>query len=196
MPGTWFVGDTHFGHLKVAQIRGFESAAEHDDVIFSKWTRQVRDGDTVFVLGDISSGSSGGEDHALSILENLPGHKHLICGNHDSISSIHRNGYKKQAYWFRVFDSIRDYGRIRIEGADILLSHYPYASSGDGPGRGEPRYMQFRLPDLGGYLIHAHTHHAHPTSGSSTGREYCVSWDAHRRLVNLGDIAAWIKEES
>lgn len=111
MPGTWFVGDTHFGHLKVAQIRGFESAAEHDDVIFSKWTRQVRDGDTVFVLGDISSGSSGGEDHALSILENLPGHKHLICGNHDSISSIHRNGYKKQAYWFRVFDSIRDYGK-------------------------------------------------------------------------------------
>lgn len=113
------------------------------------------------------------------------------------MSSIHRNGYKKQAEWLQVFDSVQQFGRVRVEKQDILMSHYPYVHQGDGPGRNAlgGRYLEYRLPDMGIPLIHAHTHHLNPFDGSTFGREICVSWDAWGRLVNYGDIAKWIKEE-
>lgn len=197
MPAQWFIGDLHFGHEKVAGIRGFDSTPKHDLHIMRKWEKQVHRDDTVWVLGDISGGSKVGEELALSILASLPGHKHLIAGNHDSVSSIHRNGFKKQAEWLKVFDSVQQFSRVRVEREDILMSHYPYALQGDGPGRGygEGRYLEYRLRDTGMRLIHAHTHHTDPYSGSTNRREICVSWDAWGRLVNYGDIAKWIKEE-
>lgn len=194
MPAIWFIGDTHFGHAKVAEIRGFPDVKAHDDAVASRWLKQVKFDDTVYVLGDISSGSTTGELHALDILMFLPGRKRLIAGNHDSVSSIHRGVSRHARQYGDVFESVNDYGRVRIEGRDVLMSHYPYITQGDGPDRGEARYAQWRLPDLGNLLIHAHTHHTDPFSGSPTGREMCVSWDAWRRLVNLGDVARWIKE--
>lgn len=194
MPARWFIGDLHFGHEKVALIRGFDSTETHDVAIVKKWNRQVQEDDEVFVLGDISGGSARGEDYALTLLATLPGIKHLTAGNHDSVSSIHRDGYKKQERWRGVFASIRDFGRIRVEGRDVLLSHYPYLSQGEGPGRKpEIRYAQYRLTEQGLPLVHAHTHHTDPFDGSPSGLEMCVSWDAWRRLVNYGDIAQWIK---
>lgn len=191
MPGTWFVGDLHFGHAKVALIRGFHEPELHDETIRHKWMRQVREDDTVYVLGDLSGGSRQGEYRALGILSGLPGKKRLIAGNHDSIAGIHRRPSPHVDLFRDVFEQIHDYGRIRIDGRTIMLSHYPYLTSGDGPGRGEARYGQYRLPDMGDMLIHAHTHHYSATGGSATGRELCVSWDAWRRLVNIGDIATW-----
>jgi calcineurin-like phosphoesterase family protein len=193
MPATWFIGDLHFGHEKVSQIRGFADTNEHDAAIIAKWRRQVQTDDHVFVLGDISSGARQGELAALSILATLPGRKTLIAGNHDSVSSIHRQQSPHALHFATVFDTVRDYSRIRVEREDVLLSHYPYASQGDGPGRGEMRYGQWRLPDLGGRLVHAHTHNTDPYNGSLTRREMCVSWDAWRRMVNFGDIARWVK---
>lgn len=193
MPGTWFIGDTHFGHQKVSEIRGHRSTDAHDDAIRNKWVRQVHPEDVVYVLGDISSGRTDGEARALRILAGLPGHKRLIAGNHDSIAGIHRRPSPHVAEFRAVFEDIHDFSRIRVEGRDVLLSHYPYASQGDGPGRFGSRYGQYRLPDQGAHLIHAHTHASHPTEGSYVGRELCVSWDAWRRLVNIGDIAKWLK---
>lgn len=197
MPATWFIGDLHFGHTRVAEIRGYGSEEAHDRAIATKWDRQVQPDDTVWVLCDISSGRAEAEQYALDLISTLHGHKHLIAGNHDSVSSIHRNGYKKQGEWLRVFDSVQQFGRARVEKEDILMSHYPYALQGDGPGRGngEGRYLEYRLRDTGMRLIHAHTHHTDPYSGSTNRREICVSWDAWGRLVNYGDMAKWIKEE-
>lgn len=194
MPGTWFIGDTHFGHQKVSEIRGFADTPAHDEAIVRRWERQVGPDDLVYVLGDISGGSRTGEADALDIISHLPGHKILISGNHDSVSSIHRKRSPHLSWFREVFEDIKDFSRIRVQGQDVLLSHYPYWSQGDG-GRANPRYSQYRLPDLGSRLIHAHTHHTSPTEGSFTGREICVSWDAWRRMVNIGDIAKWIHEE-
>lgn len=193
MPATWFIGDLHFGHWKVAELRGFRDVESHDAAIKKRWDRQVQSGDVVHIIGDLSSGSSTGERHALEILSTLPGRKRLTTGNHDSISGIHRSPSPHTRQFREVFETIHDHGRIRINRESIMLSHYPYASQGDGPGRGEARFDQYRLPDLGARLIHAHTHHDHPTSGSVTGRELCVSWDAWRRLVNIGDVQKWIE---
>lgn len=196
MPATWFIGDPHFGHERVAAIRGYAEPGLHDETILHKWRRQVSEDDVVYVLGDLSGGAPVAERRALGLLSGLPGHKRLIAGNHDSIAGIHRKPSPNTEMFREVFEQIHDYGRIRSEGKQILLSHYPYAAQGDGPGRGEARYLQFRLPDLGAHLIHAHTHHFSATSGSITGRELCVSWDAWRRLVSMGDVAKWLAESS
>lgn len=183
---TWFTGDPHFGHEKVAALRGFDSTEEHDTAIVNKWTKQVNDSDVVYVLGDLSSGSRTGERYALNIIAALPGRKRLIAGNHDSISGIHRKVSPHTPLFQQVFEAIHDFGRVRIDGKDVLLSHYPYT----GDHTEEPRFDQFRLKDKGAPLIHAHTHSQVRRQGSSI----CVSWEAWGRLVNLGDIQQLWKE--
>lgn len=204
MSRRFWVADLHLGHPKVAEIRGYEETFSHDARIMDQLFSTSRD-DVVWVLGDISSGKPEHEERALNLLREVPAQLHLIAGNHDSVSSIHRQGYKKQREWLEVFDSIQQFGRIKLGGHHILMSHYPYARSGDGPGREGSRYAEFRLPDVGAPLIHGHTHQTTPHMGVNdtaylmglpvdlTDRQqYCVSWDVHRRLVTEKDLNDWI----
>lgn len=199
----YWIADLHLGHAKVAEIRGFDSVDEHDDAILSQ-LYDLTSGDMLWVLGDISSGKPGDEDNALYALSKkfMRAQVHLIAGNHDSVSSTHRQGYKKQREWLETFDSIQQFGRVKIGGKQVLQSHYPYARSGDGPGRGEARYNEFRLPDVGMPLIHGHTHQPYPHAtpvregqnhpGMPDLQQYCVSWDVHRRLVTEADLNKWV----
>lgn len=176
MGATYFTGDLHLGHQKVAEIRGFDSVEDHDQAVLESLDRVTRKDSRLYVLGDISCGGVEDEDRALELLGPLRGQVHLIAGNHDSVSSFHRNGWKSQSKYLEVFDSVRDFARIRLAGRRVMLSHYPYASQGDGPGRGAMRYEEIRLPDVGNYLIHAHTHHTE-IANPDHPRQFCVSWD-------------------
>ena len=208
-----WIADLHLGHSSVAKRRGFETSEDHDSVIASQLSG-LNSGDEVWVLGDISSGKPEDEDYALATLQNITmfvGVRfHLIAGNHDSVSSIHRNGFKKQAAWLDVFDSIQQFGVVKISRKHVLMNHYPYAKSGDGPGRGTGRYLNFRMPEMGMPLIHGHTHQGTPHNPSyydlsdeqdGSGnvqmgwdtQQFCVSWDAHRRLVTEQDLNQWIE---
>ena len=62
------IADTHFGHANIIKYcnRPF-----------------IKSDDTVFHLGDVGIGS---QDYMKSIVSQLNGHKHLICGNHDTYS--------------------------------------------------------------------------------------------------------------
>lgn len=146
----WFTSDLHFGHRFVSELRGFESIEDHDDAIVSNWRARVRRDDVVFVLGDIAVSSPEG---ALSLMHWLPGKKHLIAGNHDGCHPLHRDSYKWQLKYLKAFDSVQAFARRRINGQDVLLSHFPYSAD-----RGEARYTQYRLADEGLWLLHGHTH--------------------------------------
>lgn len=202
-----WVADLHLGHAKAAELRGFASVREHDTHILSQLAG-LDPWDTLWVLGDISSGKPEDERIALALLDQMvSAEMHLIAGNHDSVSSIHRGGFKKQREWLEVFDSVQQFGRVRINGASVMMSHYPYARSGDGPGRPGSRYNEYRLPDAGLPLIHGHTHHTEPhmpgTSGCAPRQsdggflpdlsQFCVSWDAHRGLVGESIMNDWIE---
>ena len=184
---TWFIGDLHFGHLKLATLRGFNNTVEHDMAIIRKWRKEVRQHDVVHVLGDISGGTREGEAHALSILHNLPGRKRLIAGNHDTVASIHPTRSLATEGFRQVFERIGDFATVKVDGVEVLLSHYPYEADH----KPESRYMQFRLRDYGMPLIHAHTHSTQRSTPG--GRELCVSWEAWGRLANAGDVAQWLK---
>lgn len=130
-----------------------------------------------------------------------------LTGN--SVSGIHRNGYKQQRRWLEVFESVQDYTRVRLYGRNVLMSHYPYARSGDGPERPGARYMEWRLPDTGKGLIHAHTHQSTPhmnmpakvrtmfgvvdTGSRLDTQQMCVSWDVRRGLATEQELSEWAK---
>lgn len=160
MSRTLFWSDLHLGHAFVAGLRGFEdtnpdtTAIEfHDEHIRKVWEKHVKEKDHIWLLGDISGGRN--EEYALDFIAGLPGTKHLISGNHDSVSSIHRNSWKKHKRFLEVFESVQDFARMKVHGVDFLLSHYPY--EGDHAGRGD-RYKEYRLQDVGIPLVHGHVH--------------------------------------
>lgn len=205
MTRTFYTSDLHIDHRLVAGIRGFThehpqsgefglrvsvpDTAAHDEMIARIWDEQVGRDDTVYVLGDISI---SGKQYALDWIAARPGTKHLITGNHDPVhSGIDRSAVRKQRDWLRVFETINPFMRRRYNGINYLLSHFPYWPH-DRPGI-EPRYEQFRLPNLGLPLLHGHTH---STEVFEFPNHFHVGWDAHGRLVTQEEIQSWLESVS
>ena len=69
----WITSDPHFGHDKLAELRGFSSVDAHDNYIIRQWMKRVRPEHNVIIAGDISSGSSSAQLRALEIFRQLPG---------------------------------------------------------------------------------------------------------------------------
>lgn len=180
----WFTSDLHLGHRFVSGLRGFETAHAHDVALQINWHRVVRPEDQVWVLGDIAVSNPG---YALDCIGDWPGRKHLIAGNHDACHPMHRDSYRWQKRYLEVFESVQPFARRRIGAQEVMLSHFPYTAD-----RGDPRGMQYRLPDLGAVLLHGHTH-----SGAkrTSGREIHVGVDARNLTpVSLDEIAVEIDQ--
>jgi calcineurin-like phosphoesterase family protein len=150
----FFTSDTHFGHRFVAETRGFDKTADHDMTIAENLIEVVKRDDVLWILGDLCLSAP---DHALNLLNRLPGRKHLIWGNHDQGHGMHRDSFRRQAKYLGTFESVHEYIRRRINGVEVLMSHMPYAE-GEEPDHGPTRYTQYRLPDEGKTLLHGHTH--------------------------------------
>lgn len=162
----WFTSDLHLGHRLVAGLRGFDSVDDHDTAIIQNWEKVVRKDDQVWVLGDLTLNSPG---PALEIVRDLPGTKHLVAGNHDPCHPMHRHSHRWQPKYLEVFASVQAFARRRINGQDVLLSHFPHSKD-----RHEARYLQYRLRDEGAWLLHGHTH----GTERREGREIHVGLDA------------------
>lgn len=102
----WVLSDTHFGHALMVQTRGFATLEEHDRTIFEAWNETVRDGDTVWHLGDVYFRNGHSWLHALK------GDKRVTLGNHDAQKAqiLAKAGFKL-------------YGMCEVHG--VLLSHMP-----------------------------------------------------------------------
>ncbi len=93
----FFIADTHFGEKTIFRYenRPFESVAEMDSEMISRWNAVVGRDDTVYHLGDF--GAAGEEP---DILAKLNGTKYLIKGNHDTQS----NEFYRRAGFSEVYD--------------------------------------------------------------------------------------------
>ena len=107
MSGLFFIGDTHFGHHKIAVLRGFGSVQEHDEYLIEQWNATVRKRDTVWHLGDVLFGK-----HSFACLERLNGTKKLVAGNHDQYPT---------AEYLKHFNKVL--GAAEVNG--WLLTHIP-----------------------------------------------------------------------
>ena len=85
---TYFTSDQHFGHFNIIRLsrRPFKTVEEMDATMVERWNAKVRDGDTVYVLGDLFFRAATVEP----ILKRLKGHKHLLLGSHDPLTDVIR----------------------------------------------------------------------------------------------------------
>ncbi|MGL4178304.1 MAG: metallophosphoesterase [Dermatophilaceae bacterium] len=192
MSTTYFTSDLHFGHQKVARLRGFDSVDDHDaDVLRSLNT--LRPGDALWVLGDLCGGSLPAWERALRLLGGAPGRKRLVLGNHDPAHPMHRHFVKHSARLGEVFEWWGTDALVRFSPTlRARLSHFPYARD-----RGAPRYPEWRPANTGGWLVHGHTHGAERyTLVEGGAHEVHVGWDAWRRPVAQFELARLMEEAS
>ena len=130
-PHHFVISDTHFGHDKIAQIRGWDSAASFEKDFISGYLSLVQEHHVVWFLGDILMGNEPSK-----LLVDLPGIKHLILGNHDE--------FTHDQYLAAGFSSVR--AMAFSASAGVVLTHYPV----------HPSYFSYRQE--GWINLHGHIH--------------------------------------
>lgn len=152
----WFTSDLHLGHRFVAGLRGFADVEHHDARVLANLGAHIQPGDRLWMLGDLSAGDTRMEQRALDLIrDHLPTvEKHLIAGNHDSCHPLFKSAFRRQRAYLEVFESVQAYQKLRWEGQEVWLSHFPR------PGQ-DHEGMPSRFDDLRlrvPYLVHGHLH--------------------------------------
>lgn len=212
MSTIFYTSDLHIGHALVARERFDRACIEqhlvfsavhrtdeewtalavkwHDKTLAENWDKVVSPDDTVVVAGDISAGSGGACRRALEWVKARNGVKRLIAGNHDPVHGMHRDAHKHYAAFMEVFKSPETFARIRVEGKEVMVSHFPY----NGDHSAEDRHTPYRLRDEGVPIIHGHTHSTEKFSVSNAGTPQIHigvdAWDM--TPVPVSDIAAMV----
>ena len=135
---TYFTSDQHFGHFNIIRLshRPFATVDEMDDELLARWNAKVKDGDVVYVLGDLFFRATVVEP----ILARLKGRKHLMLGNHDG-------SWTKRIDLSRYFESVQTLKEVNVDGRLLTLCHYPMLS-----------YPEARR----GYMVYGHIHNDVP----------------------------------
>jgi calcineurin-like phosphoesterase family protein len=116
-----FTADLHVFHKNIIKYarRPFNSVEEMNDTILNNWNSQVKPGDNVYILGDISFGH---HEETEEFIKKLNGNLFLVRGNHDRILRGPLTQY---------FEWVRDLAEILIpdnehphEKQKIILCHY------------------------------------------------------------------------
>jgi calcineurin-like phosphoesterase family protein len=107
---TYIITDTHFFHNRIVTDFCFRPKNFHD-LIINGWKNTVNENDVVFNLGDVTWGT---KDQLLHIMQQLPGTKILVRGNHDRSYS---NNWFIEAGFSAVLE------KAQVSG--VILSHFP-----------------------------------------------------------------------
>lgn len=122
---TYLISDTHFNHTRLCELAG--RPADFNEQIIKNWQAIVKDDDMVIHLGDVIVGRNG---ELKSIMEQLPGRKILVRGNHD---------HEKHLWYLERGFTVSCDGIILH---DILFTHEPAE----------------QLPDRVSWNVHGHLH--------------------------------------
>ena len=82
----YYISDMHLFHENSIKFdnRPFENIGDMHEVMRTKWNNKITNGDTVYILGDISF--RGKNENLIAYVSTLKGHKVLVRGNHDDVS--------------------------------------------------------------------------------------------------------------
>ena len=178
----YYISDLHLFHKAVLQFdnRPFHTIEEMHEAIVRKWNEKVTNGDTVYILGDVSM--RGQRDDLIALVSTLKGRKVLIKGNHDDVSD-----YRYQ----QLFHEICDYKEVQdsFDGKNyqLILCHYPIFS--------------WKKMGRGYLLLYGHTHN----SAEDDYYQKCLSemsqngcrhaGDQQGRAINVGCMKPWMNYE-
>ena len=129
--------------------RPFIDEAEMSACILERWNQKVTNGDTVYIMGDISLKKG---DELIGLVAKLKGRKVLLKGNHDDLSDYR---------YAQLFHEIVDYKEITdtFDGKayKLCLMHYPI--------------LMWNGQHRGTILLYGHTHN----SAEDTFFQKCIT---------------------
>lgn len=183
--GIFLTSDLHLGHKFVAKLRGFDDVTEHDALIIRNIRKQVKENDTLYILGDVAM---GGWAETIKPVKELSFTKVLVTGNHDRcfVGSQNGIGHIGDVAVRGGFHAVTQFARLRVD-QEYMLSHFPYEDIDTaGP---EGRFDEYRLKDMGIPIFHGHTHSDKKLTFSTQGTpQIHVGLDAWgMRPVSLHD---------
>lgn len=128
----YFTSDLHLGHRGIITMRNrpFANVEEMNRTLITNFNAIVHKNDTVYILGDLAHHMQ--VEDANKIIEKMNGRKILIKGNHD------------KKYDSNLFDEIRDFKTVSLNGQSFSLMHYPMLS--------------WPKSHHGSYMLHGHIH--------------------------------------
>lgn len=140
----YYISDLHFfcrsqidNGGKNYDRRPYKSFEEMNTDMLARWNRKITNGDTVYILGDLSM--RGQNEELIALIARMKGKKILVKGNHDQLSD-----YRLK----QLFSEICDYRELSdsFEGKShkIVLSHYPI--------------LMWNGQHRGSILLYGHTH--------------------------------------
>ena len=165
----WLMSDLHLGHDRdfVWAKRGFSNIQEHNETLIENIKTCVGKNDEFFILGDLTLGDL---DAAAPLLHQIPGHVHVILGNHDTERRIE---FYQSLGWDVQFAT-----RIRWKKYHFYLSHYPTDCANEGEDK----------ISLATINIYGHTHQSEVWFPSRPF-SYCICPEANNnRPIEISDI--------
>lgn len=139
---TWFTSDLHFFHKNIVKFTSrylVTNEDSHNEWLIDVWNSQVKPGDIVYHLGDLSFAKDVSK--TIEILKRLNGQKILIKGNHDHSDNWKHlgnvNGIQTHQYLEKTFE-------IDGEKQHVCMFHFPIAS--------------WHKQSHGSWHLHGHSH--------------------------------------
>ena len=178
----YYISDLHLFHEAAIRFddRPFRDLEDMHTEIVKRWNEKVNNGDTVYILGDVSM--RGKNENLIALVAILKGKKVLIRGNHDDVSDLR---------YRQLFSEVCDYKEIRdsIAGKsyELVLCHYPIFS--------------WKKMRKGSILLYGHTHN----SAEDKYYQKCLHemiyndcrhvYKTEVKAINVGCMKPWIKYE-
>ncbi|MBO7696781.1 MAG: metallophosphoesterase family protein [Methanobrevibacter sp.] len=179
MNKVYFCSDFHFCHNRdfLYKPRGFDSVHEMNEQIIKNFNEVMDWTDDLYILGDCFLNNN---EEGMSYMRRLPGKKHVIWGNHDTVA-------RQELMWLENFDCLGYANILKYNGYHFYLSHYPTLTSN----YDDDKPLKRKTINLCG-----HSHTKDKFLDFNKGLIYHVELDAHNCYpVLLDDIIKDIKEK-
>ena len=184
MNKVWLCSDLHFCHDRdfLYEPRGFDSVHEMNEQIIKNFNEVVDWTDDLYILGDCFLNNN---EEGMSYMRRLPGKKHIIWGNHDTVA-------RQELMELEGFDCLGYANMLKYGGYHFYLSHYPTLTSN----YDYEKPLKRRVINLCG-----HTHTDNKFLDINKGLIYHCELDAHNNKPVLlddiiEDIIKYIKENN
>lgn len=165
----WFTSDLHFWHKNVCKYcnRPYDNLEEMHESIIQNWNSVIKEGDTVFILGDLGF---CGIEKLRPLLTRLNGILYVIQGNHDSDKVLVTLYNEKIINNFSRLIQITITGDEECPNQDLTLCHFPM--------------IDWYNKERGAWMIHGHQHQAPETPSCSIAH-----WDVGLDKNNMTPIS-------
>lgn len=158
-------------------FRNYTNMEEMNEALIALWNNTVKKDDTVYNLGDFSMAAN--IKKIVPIAKRLNGKHILILGNHDHAIRRNRDELTSELKddGNLIFESIKEYGYLRLPEGEFALSHYPMAG--------------WEGQQHGSIMLHGHLH---DYISEVQGKILNVGFDLHGKLLSLDEILEFVKD--